>query len=262
MLCLLHFYLSDVPPGPEPTITAWTNEWVDLRCLPPVRKEEEAKEEKSELDKLVENKATVRCNNCGEAGHWSLKCPKRRELGPQSASQTAAAAASGGGNSGSGDSGSNKWVPSFRSRDGNSGGGGGGADGGQSSSGTTDITIKISNLQDDTTDNDLRVLLSEVASKFRIDTPSRSFLVKDKVTYAAKGYAYVTYLRQDDANKALKALDGYRFANVVLQAELSASREDRPQRHRGGDDGGGDRYDDRGQKDFSVSGGRSVPWRK
>ena len=50
---------------------------LDLR---PKKREEE--KEESGLDKLSGSSSIVVCRNCGETGHWTLKCPKRSEIRP------------------------------------------------------------------------------------------------------------------------------------------------------------------------------------
>ena len=63
--------------GPEPNVTYTSIEVINLDLRP--KKREEEKEE-SGLDKLSGSTSIVVCRNCGETGHWTLKCPKRSQI--------------------------------------------------------------------------------------------------------------------------------------------------------------------------------------
>ncbi|KAI9143743.1 eukaryotic translation initiation factor 3 subunit G-domain-containing protein, partial [Paraphysoderma sedebokerense] len=75
------------------------------------------------------------------------------------------------------------------------------------------FAIRISNLSEDTTDQDLQQLVRVFGSV------ARSFLAKDHETGNCKGYAFVNYHRKDDAERAINALDGHGYANLILRAE-------------------------------------------
>jgi translation initiation factor 3 subunit G len=66
-----------LPDGPENNITNIA-EAVKLE-LSSVKKEEGPDDLASRLSKLGDT--MVVCRNCGESGHWTLKCPKRSQAG-------------------------------------------------------------------------------------------------------------------------------------------------------------------------------------
>ncbi len=291
MVSLLHSV--GLPPGPENNVTTIAPDWIELRCAPP-RREEDVKDERTNIDNIVEQKSVIRCSNCGDPGHYSLSCPKRRELGPQadappprgsestfcfvllllqdvitslslptflkllssfhSRSLTHSLACLVSSRLVSSllpllffflsDAG--KYVPVFLRG---------------TSEREEESSLRISNLPEETTEFELKQLLLTISRKQNIDMPSRVFLVMDRNNpEISRGFAFVTYSSAKDAKIAQSTIDGYRFNTMVLEAEFSAAREDRP---RGGGGGGKDRgsrgeaFEERATKDFAVS----RPWR-
>ncbi|KAJ3065274.1 translation initiation factor eIF3 subunit g, partial [Quaeritorhiza haematococci] len=64
-------------------------------------------------------------------------------------------------------------------------------------------SIRISNLQDDTTDSDIRDLTERFGRLFRVHVK------RHDDTGLCKGYAFATFFKREDAAKALEVLNGY-----------------------------------------------------
>jgi translation initiation factor 3 subunit G len=143
------------------------------------------------------------CRHCGAVGdHFSLKCPYKEKL--QTAKEleegsSSSAASSGGGGAG-------RYVaPGVRNRQ-------EGGSGGDRRS-TDDPTVRVTNLSEDTKESDLHELFSPFGSVKRI------FLAKDKKTGMTKGFAFVTYVRREDAQRAIEKLSGYGYDHLILHLE-------------------------------------------
>lgn len=201
-------------------MTTISTEMVDLRCLPP--KKEEEKEEKFEIDNIVNQKGSVVCSLCGLPGHFSLACPKRKELGPRSANDNGPESA-----------------PVPRAPE------------------TVERSIKISNLPEETTHYDLETILMTVSRQHGLDAPTRMTLVREKPgSNKCKGYAYINYDSLTQSEKAVGALNGFKFQHVVLHADLVEADRDKDRRDRRR--AGGEDYDTRADR---VDKDRGVTWR-
>jgi len=76
-----------------------------------------------------------------------------------------------------------------------------------------DFTVRVTNLPEDTTDQDLKDLFSMTGKVLRI------YLAKDKQTQRCKGFAFVTYGCTDDAEKAIRTITGHRYDHLILKVE-------------------------------------------
>jgi len=70
-------------------------------------------------------------------------------------------------------------------------------------------TIRITNISEDTTDRDLQELIRRFGPTHRI------FLKRDK------GFAFVTFINREDAERALNTLNGYGYDSLILHVEWS-----------------------------------------
>lgn len=156
----------------------------------------------------------MRCRFCKQTDHWSVNCPYKDLLDDQQEDAEGGPPPPGA----FGDDAdrkkkveemqaSGRYVPpSMRS----------GAGRGVSMNdprGRDENTVRVTNLPEDTTDQDLRDLFQSIGRVTRI------FLAKDKQTGRSKGFAFVTYERRDDAEKAIQTISGHRYDYVILKVE-------------------------------------------
>ncbi|KAG9286393.1 hypothetical protein G9A89_014559 [Geosiphon pyriformis] len=80
-----------------------------------------------------------------------------------------------------------------------------------------DATIRVTNLSEDTTENDIHDLFR------RFGNISRVYLARDRETNVCKGFAFVSFGIRDDAAKALTAINGYGYDNLILRVEWAKS---------------------------------------
>eukprot|EP00879_Flechtneria_rotunda_P022689 GHRR01023962.1.p1 GENE.GHRR01023962.1~~GHRR01023962.1.p1 ORF type:complete len:228 (+),score=93.62 GHRR01023962.1:265-948(+) len=82
-------------------------------------------------------------------------------------------------------------------------------------------SVRVTNLSEDVTEGDLQDL-------FRPFGPiSRVFLAVDRTTGENRGFAFVNYHHRDDAERAIRTLDGYGYDNLILHVEWAAPRAER-----------------------------------
>lgn len=74
-------------------------------------------------------------------------------------------------------------------------------------------TIRVTNLSENTTEQDLQELFEKYG---RI---SRVYLAKDKETMQSRGFAFVSFVMQSDAAKAMDELQGYGYDHLILKLE-------------------------------------------
>jgi len=158
----------------------------------------------------------VQCRNCHKFGHWTLKCPERRKIGLpegesfEDAPETPTPASS----SATG----NKYVPpSLRpgaTRD--------SGPGGRPRFDRDDAnTLKVTNLSEDTTEDDIREL-------FRVfGHTTRVYLARDRVSGESRGFAFVTYQTRQDAERAVAGLNGHGYDSLILHVEFAKPREEK-----------------------------------
>lgn len=65
----------------------------------------------------------------------------------------------------------------------------------------------------DTTEGDIHDLFR------RFGSISRVYLARDRETNICKGFAFVSFVLRDDAAKALQAINGYGYDNLILRVE-------------------------------------------
>ena len=218
---------AGLPPGPEPNVTYTSIEVINLDLRP--KKREEEKEESS-LDKLSTTASVIICRNCGETGHWTLKCPKRTEIRPFGESMPEESSTGGASGSGSGATAAagtaGKYVP-MHMRAGGTGDTSGGY--GVSSLRDDSSTLRVTNLSEDTTESDLSDLFR------RFGHTSRIYLAKDRQTNKSRGFAFVSYTNKHDAQNAIDKLNGYGYDNLILHVEWAQPREQKPNDGQGRD---------------------------
>ncbi|MFP4260774.1 MAG: RNA recognition motif domain-containing protein [Opitutales bacterium] len=117
----------------------------------------------------------------------------------------------------------------------------------------------VGNLSYDATDQDLRELFEAHG------TVTDVFIVKDRESGRARGFAFVSMGTPEEMNAAIEGLNGEEFLGRALTINEARPREERPQGGRkfgggGGGRGGFNRGGGRGDRD--DRGGRSGPDRR
>lgn len=74
-------------------------------------------------------------------------------------------------------------------------------------------TIRVTNLSESTTEADLQELFK------RYGRITRVYLAKDKETLQSRGFAFVSFVNQDDAARAMEELQGFGFDHLILKLE-------------------------------------------
>ena len=74
-------------------------------------------------------------------------------------------------------------------------------------------TIRVTNISEDTKEEDLQELFANFG---RI---SRVYLAKDKETLQSRGFAFVSFARREDAQLAMDKLQGYGYDHLILKLE-------------------------------------------
>ena len=83
-------------------------------------------------------------------------------------------------------------------------------------------TLRVTNVSEDTTERDLQELFRPFGQLARI------YLAKDRETHVSRGFAYVSYLRRDDAERAMEKLNGFGYDHLILKVEWAkpSTKED------------------------------------
>jgi len=203
-------------PGPNPATTI-TSEEIYMQFL--TNKDEQENDQDEIKKKLIDSqKGQVKCRLCKE-DHWTKQCPYKDKLEPLRSSllgdEKEEEAAAGGASAGGpgpqdkkvGGSLPGKYVPpSMRE---------GGSKKGESMMSNRDeaSTVRVTNLSENTREQDLQDLFRPIGDIVRI------FLAKDKNTGASKGFAFINFKRREDADKAIKVLNGFGYDHLILSVE-------------------------------------------
>ncbi|KAI8054534.1 eukaryotic translation initiation factor 3 subunit G-domain-containing protein [Syncephalis plumigaleata] len=204
------------PPGPDVTTTV-VGEKVFLKLSTTgTSLEDDVDEEEKKRQEMKSKK--ILCRIC-KGGHFTSKCPYKDTLKPldelenavkpssSSAAAAAAAAATGGDIKGS-------YVPPHMRAGGDTSRASGGDAFGDRDR-RDENTLRVTNLSEDVQDDDVKEL-------FRPFGPiSRVYLSKDRETGLCRGFAFVTFMGRSDAQRALEAINGYGYDNLILRVEWS-----------------------------------------
>jgi translation initiation factor 3 subunit G len=210
-------------PGPD-LKTTQVGEDIPLKLAYGWKSAEKQQEEQGKLMKSVENKK-VACRIC-KGDHFTAKCPYRDTLAPMDERP---------GGSGTGTPG--RESPDIAESPAPNGGGrsayvaphlrAGGAKL-QTAGSSMDRrerddsnTLRVTNLSEDTTDDDLRDLFG------RFGRISRVFLAKDRETNRTKGFAFVSFHERDDAVRAMEKLDKKGYDNLIMRVEFAGKRDEK-----------------------------------
>ena len=87
-------------------------------------------------------------------------------------------------------------------------------------SGKDEFTIRVTNLPEETTENDLMELFNPFGKVNRI------FLAKDKNTQASRGFAFVNFMRKEDAQRAIWGVNDFGYHHLILKVEWAKPSKD------------------------------------
>lgn len=91
----------------------------------------------------------------------------------------------------------------------------------------------VGNLAYQTIENDLQELFSAAGAVTSVN------LMMDKFTGKSRGFAFVEFANEADAQKAVESFHGKEFQGRALTVNVARPREERPARREGGGGGGG-----------------------
>lgn len=158
------------------------------------------------------NASLLVCRICGKKGdHWTSKCPykdlaasKGLTLGEKAPDEDGMARKAGG------------YVPpSMRA------GAKGESMGDSMRKPRDENSIRVTNLSEDTREQDLQELFRPFGAITRI------YIAFNRETGESRGFAFVNFVNRDDAQRAINKLDGYGYDNLILRVEWAAPREER-----------------------------------
>lgn len=98
---------------------------------------------------------------------------------------------------------------------------------------TDDNTLRVSNLTKNVTEDDLRDLFEPFGRVQRVYLPRVERVEGGRTYKEPKGFAFIAFLRKDDAEKAMDTLNGHGYDHLILKVEWAKPNKD------GGSGGGG-----------------------
>ncbi|KAJ1928657.1 translation initiation factor eIF3 subunit g [Tieghemiomyces parasiticus] len=204
-------------PGPDPATTSLGDQvYLKLQIGFTDTNEDESQ---NKLRSSLKGKNIV-CRIC-KGEHFTSKCPYKDTLQPlqdlASANEPAVPAAeedAGTADAAGGPGGKSAYVPPHLRNRGPGGTGPAGASmDGPRERRDDNPTLRITNLSEDTEEADLQELCRPFGSLARV------FLSKDRETGMCRGYAFVSYYDKADAERAMAALSGFGYDNLILHVE-------------------------------------------
>jgi len=210
--------VKDNPHGPDSSTTYVSD---DVFLVFTTNKEDLEEADKEDPLKKLKGSSIVKCRVC-KGDHWTTKCPYKDSLQPlkdiedkenkakeivdapvNSTVDLEKGRVGGGG-------GKSYVPPSLR-------GGPGTERRGETMNSRRHAdeaaTLRVTNISEDACESDLQDL-------FRPFGPvARVYLAKDKVTNQSKGFAFVSYVKREDATRAMKSLQGYGYDHLILNVE-------------------------------------------
>ena len=99
---------------------------------------------------------------------------------------------------------------------------------------TDDNTLRVSNLTKNVTEDDLRDLFEPFGRVQRVYLPRVERVEGSRTFKEPKGFAFIAFLRKDDAELAINKLNGHGYDHLILKVEWA-----KPNKDGGGGGGGG-----------------------
>jgi translation initiation factor 3 subunit G len=188
--------VAGFPSGLEPNVSYVDHQLVNLRL------DGQKEEEKAEVEELLSKISSIK----GGKGFLFKQSEKVREkIAAEEKDEKTEQVAS------AGASASGRFVPKAL-------GARPGAAGGKPSRFDDDLpTVRVGNLTENASQSDVWDLF------VRFGQLSRVRLATDPETRASRGYAFVTFYRKEDAQRAIDALNGHGYDNLILQVEWAKS---------------------------------------
>lgn len=87
-----------------------------------------------------------------------------------------------------------------------------------------DSKLYVGNLSYDTTEDSLREKFAEAGTVVSVD------IIKDRDTGRMKGFAFVTMNNQEEAENAIRILNGKMIDNRAIKVNIAKPREERPRK--------------------------------
>lgn len=181
----------------------------------PSNKEETTKE----VDPGTANLARITCRYC-KGQHWTNNCPNKdlyEEIERRKDQVDSSKKSEGGVQNTSSDG---AYIPPSKRAGATASARGPGTDNaGRSSKFDSrygqkeEFTIRVTNLPEEATENDLKELFKPFGNV------SRVFLAKDKNTQQSRGFAFVTFLHKEDAQRAIIGVDNFGYHHLILKVE-------------------------------------------
>ncbi|KAL2623625.1 hypothetical protein R1flu_003830 [Riccia fluitans] len=196
-------------------LTVVSTEEIFLERTRPAGQQGQKQEEKGAELASLGNASLIVCRTCGKKGeHWTSKCPFKElvanrgfNIGERPPGEEDLGTASVG-------PGKASYVPpSMR--------GGKQGDGESMRKGRDDNSIRVTNLSEDTREQDLQELFRPFGSISRI------YVAFDRDTGLSRGFAFINFVNREDAVRAINKLDGYGYDNLILRVEWATPRTDR-----------------------------------
>lgn len=89
----------------------------------------------------------------------------------------------------------------------------------------TENTLRVSNLSKATTEDDLQELFGRFGRIHRLSLPKTEDKFGDKVP---RGFAYIAFVRRQDAEAAMESLQGYGYDHLIIKIEWAKPNDGPP----------------------------------
>jgi translation initiation factor 3 subunit G len=163
------------------------------------------------------NTSLLVCRICGKKGdHWTTKCPYKDLASMNTLGLGGDKMPGEGGADGAAGGKAGYVPPSMRA-----GAGAGASMGDSMNRRREENSIRVSNLSEDTREQDLQELFRPFGPVTRI------YVAFNRETGESRGFAFVNFVNKDDGERAIDKLDGYGYDSLILRVEWAAPREER-----------------------------------